>query len=156
MCSQTLAVASSSSFLTVTITGPDEELMKAGDTDPSIPSVLSAINYDMYRPCPLENHISTTHYNRGYMFRQNSFRMTRGGDITWWEPVSTASDKMTYACDGGLGTPATVDCLQLQWQHPGSTDTITVTPGTGQVYSHRKPPQRDAPSSTPAVSHPKN
>ena len=62
-------------------------------------------------------------------------RMSRGGTLSWWDFSSTASDKMTYQCDPGLGTLSAADCSEIQL--PLSSDTLAVSPGT-TTFFHQK------------------
>ena len=59
-------------------------------------------------------------------------------DTTWWnvaisptqQSALEASNKMTYECDAGLGSPSTVDCTKLEWSELGvGSDTVKVAPG---------------------------
>ena len=56
--------------------------------------------------------------------------MQRGGrNIPWWREHPLASDKMTYECDAGLGSPNVMDCSQLQHQIGARTDNIQIAAG---------------------------
>ncbi|MCJ1223628.1 hypothetical protein MMC12_000271 [Toensbergia leucococca] len=63
-------------------------------------------------------------------------QMQRGGSLTWWEDSPLPPDQMVYECDANLGSPALVDCNQLQWQGLGPTsDTVTINPETPKFFS---------------------
>ena len=56
--------------------------------------------------------------------------MQRGeGKIPWWRQYPLTSDKMTYECDAGLGSPKVIDCSQLQHQLNARSDNIQIVAG---------------------------
>ena len=45
-------------------------------------------------------------------------------------------EQMDYTCDAGLGAPTEVDCALLEYEQlRGSSDTLSVGPGTPKVLS---------------------
>ena len=66
-------------------------------------------------------------------FRDQGARMEEDGNTDWWDliPSSAGSnDEMDYACDSDLGSPAEVDCTQIEWnQLSPVSDNLAVAPG---------------------------
>ena len=68
--------------------------------------------------------------------------MQRGSDETWWGPGPDmdAVQEMTYECDQYLGSPAVLDCAQLQYQDLGpSSATVNIVPGAPKLFLSSKP-----------------
>ena len=140
MIANTWSVASSTAFLTLTVS---RETLKsplepgAGDSDPMIPLLIAEY---MGGAAGLPSTGSTT--RRLYRIAAQLWdiagvNMHRNGPITWWQTGSLppASDDMIYECDSGLGSPSVADCAQIEWNQLGPasisppSDTVTVGPG---------------------------
>ncbi|MCJ1256455.1 hypothetical protein MMC24_004276 [Lignoscripta atroalba] len=127
-------------FVTVTISGPEENLRKPGDTDPAIPLFLTDVEQDM----ALEGHLNnpngaaiTNHFIASAVrLSMRSQEMRRGGSLKWWETISPPADEMKYECDTKLGSPALVDCTKIEWQRLGPTsETVTLGPAATKFFS---------------------
>ena len=130
-------------FVTVTISGPEENLRKPGDTDPAIPLFLTDVEQDM----ALEGHLNnpngaaiTNHFIASAVrLSMRSQEMRRGGSLKWWETISPPADEMKYECDTKLGSPALVDCTKIEWQRLGPTsETVTLGPAATKFFSSSK------------------
>ena len=114
-------------FFTVTVSSNRFHL--PGNSDPAIPLTIVK-GLDTERAATYPNDKDFYDFSiRSWTARAE--RMSRGGVRTWFDPAA-ASDDMSYECDAGLGSPATVDCAQIEWNQLGSSssDTLTVGPGT--------------------------
>lgn len=61
--------------------------------------------------------------------------MRVGGSVAWWE-MSQRTKKMGYECDANLGTPAAVDCTNIQTHQLGNlNETLEVGPGKTRFLS---------------------
>ncbi|MCJ1227305.1 hypothetical protein MMC12_003960 [Toensbergia leucococca] len=129
----------SSTFITVTITGPDFLVKSPGDTDPEIAVLLTDRLSGYTGHFKVGSKLYTLYSSRWSNFIGKAASTKRGGDSTIWDPYEPpAADKMTYECDANLGSPAAVDCLQLQYQHPGSpTDTVTIPSNRVRLFSYK-------------------
>ena len=107
-----------------------------GDFDPAIPSMLS----------DTQNRRATASVPWGIdrirlgasanIFALRATAMRRGQEVPWWFTPLLASDEMTYECDANLGSPATVDCTQIQWHQLGAlSNTVQVGPGETRFLS---------------------
>ncbi|MCJ1223791.1 hypothetical protein MMC12_000434 [Toensbergia leucococca] len=123
------------SFLTATVSGPMIR-NPPGDFDPAIPSMLS----------DTQNRRATASVPWGIdrirlgasanIFALRATAMRRGQEVPWWFTPLLASDEMTYECDANLGSPATVDCTQIQWHQLGAlSNTVQVGPGETRFLS---------------------
>lgn len=63
--------------------------------------------------------------------------MEVGGQSTpFWGTVRASQEEMSYECDATLGTPAEVDCAQVEWSELGADDdTFSIGPGITKVLS---------------------
>lgn len=134
----------STTFLTLTVSGPEKKLSSPGNTDPSVLQALAT----KFRFKSLEELSGTEAWSfnafSSLIFRIEAEDAERRG--RWdWDMVGThnepgggrarqnaliASEKMTYDCDANLGNPAPQDCLQLEWSQLPSSDTLHVGPGS--------------------------
>ena len=139
-------------FVTVSITGHSETNLKPGDTDPVVANALRGYAQEFLEThsddIKLKEHFSET--LERLLIR--SWQMKRRGSLNWWSPQG-ASDEMTYTCDADLGSPALVDCAQIQWQGLGPpSDTITIVPGVTKFISQSKNRPKPSPKSAKALS----
>ncbi|KAL9119818.1 MAG: hypothetical protein Q9187_003625 [Circinaria calcarea] len=120
----------STSFLTVTVHSPGKGT-KPGDTDPIIPVEIARINIIEHEFYPGQVAKERLFNYNTQKFTQYAVGTVRGGDRPWWQPTRrSASDNMIYECDAGLGSPAEVDCSQIEWhQVKPASDSLTVGPG---------------------------
>ena len=123
-------------FVTVSITGSSKGIMKPGDTDPVVAYVLKD-QVEFFLNVHSDDAASRAHFSATLQrLVIRSWQMKRGGSLDWWDPRDTPSNDMTYTCDADLGSPALVDCAQIQWQDLGSpSDTITVGPDVTKFLS---------------------
>lgn len=127
----------SASFFTVTLSGPTDQYYAPGNTDPEVPIALSEY---MARYSRAENDLQLLPHVRDRIFYWDaqSIGMRRGSGQPWWSPQNAvASNEMSYQCDAGLGSPATVDCAHIEWdQLIPLSDTLTVGPRAGVTFLH--------------------
>ena len=103
-----------------------------GDHDPSIPQAISNYNIHLNRNHNLHNSPEAFQSMQDMrIWADVAARLGRGETSTWWETDSPAfRDQMNYECDASLGSPAEVDCTQIEWnQLTPNSDTLTVGPG---------------------------
>lgn len=127
-------------FITVTVSGPNGRLRKPGDTDPSIPAVLADKFNQLAEPFDhageYENPLFLHYWKAVCQLDERIDEMEKGSSERWWDPVREQPDEMAYECDAKLGSPAAVDCTQIQWQGLGPpSDTIQVAPGVNKLFS---------------------
>ena len=108
-----------------------------GDYDPAIPSIIANGHVtERDRPIP---HNTAFHDLSITYWTANAQRMTRGGGTAWYDPMVGLEDNMEYECDANLGSPATVDCTQIEWNQLGSSassDTVAVSPDSTTFWHH--------------------
>lgn len=127
-------------FITVTVSGPDGRQYKPGDTDPDIPTLLANKFADLGEPFDqvgdYQNPLFQHYWGAICKLDEKASEMKKGGSERWWDPVKEQPDEMAYECDPKLGSPAAVDCVQIQWQGLGPpSDTIQVAPGVNKLFS---------------------
>ena len=135
-------VATDIRFITVSIANPKSGLRSPGDYSAAVPQRLFG---------SLRSLADTTQNSDAKAYYQSlanqlwrrAIEMGHQKDpyFTWWQPepssrvVSQSPNEMTYECDAKLGSPALVDCSQLEWQGLGfPSDTVTVSPSTPKSY----------------------
>ena len=131
-------LATSTSFITVSLVNPHNTEPSPGDYDPSIAVLIEEYLANKAR--------GANNALRGFLngvITQFSLReqaMTRGGSTqTWWGTVSESASEMTYECDASLGAPAAVDCQQVEWSELGPDDsTFSIGPGVLKFLSSSK------------------
>ena len=132
--------ATSSSFLTVSVTSSQLQRRNPGNFDPSIASAIASSTYGKF--LRTQSRVTTPLnwlYRAIYQeFSRISAAMERGGSRPWWTTVDPASDKMTYECDAKLGSPQTVDCAQVEYQLDASSDTFQLAAGEVKFLSSSK------------------
>lgn len=132
----------SSTYLTLSVTGPDKKLSSPGDKDPVVPIAVS----QNYRHAALNNQPGSEGWSfntfNSICFQIDAEAVTRTGR-SWWEDLEMcnpregvprqnallAAEKMAYSCDANLGTPAPQDCLQIEWSQLPASDTLRIGPG---------------------------
>ena len=130
-------------FITVTVSGPDGRRYKPGDTDPAIPAVLGDMFADLgepyYQAGDWQNPLFQHYWGAICRLDMKASEMEKGSSERWWDPIRGQSDEMAYECDPKLGSPAVVDCTQIQRQGLGApSDTIQVAPGVNKLFSTSK------------------
>ena len=124
-------------FLTVSVSNAEKKMSSPGAKDPSIPLVLSQMYKQNMEQAPEGSEQHRKMMGNMYMYYQ-AIQEGYLSKATWWELALSpaeqktleASDKMTYECDAGLGSPTSVDCAQLEWSDLGAnSDSVSVAPG---------------------------
>ena len=125
------------SFLTVMVSGPTGRLYQPGNYDPA---VAVAIGTTIGRSnAPREgSQLAPSVVRQVEYWTYRSEQMQRGGtDETWWAISPPLDASMNYECDDGLGSPASVDCADVEWnQLSPSPDILSVGPGV--LFLHSK------------------
>ena len=120
--------ARSTVFLTISVQGFKSRRLFPGNTDPSIPALLSR-NVKPGTQSGLRGP-KNMFISPSDVWRAQAVSMTRGGNVKWFENSRLLSEAMTYQCDAALGAPSVVDCTQIEWnQVTPSSDTLAVGPG---------------------------
>lgn len=133
----------SSTFLTLTVSGPEKKLSSPGEKDPSIPLALA----QKYRLAALTKEPGSEAWSfntfSGICYRMDAEAL-KSSSRPWWQDQETcinprqgaprqnaqlASEEMSYNCDANLGNPAPQDCFQIEWSQLPSSDTLHVGPG---------------------------
>ena len=105
-------------------------LFRPGDTDPSIPlAIMGMQDMELQKlsPASIEYTLRDTDKT---LWQIAATGMTRGGEVMWWTGLTFKGfDNTTYECDTALGSPAAVDCTEIEWQQlmPDS-DSLEVGP----------------------------
>ena len=110
---------------------------RPGERDPAIPLAVVARENSRAAFLPSNSLVRSFAQVGALHWQTVAFGMARGGSTPWWQAgiVPEASDEMTYECDAGLGSPAVVDCSQIQWQQLASRGaTVTVAPGEAYFF----------------------
>ena len=126
-----LFLAVTTYFMTVTISDSADG-KQPGDHDPSVPQAISNYNVYLNRNSNIHNSPEAIQSEDNIqMWSDVAARMGRGETVTWWQTASpSVKDEMNYECDNSLGSPAEVDCTQIEWnQLTPTSDTLTVGPG---------------------------
>ena len=127
----------SASFFTVTLSAPTNRFYAPGNTDPEVPIALGEY---MTRISRADNDMRLLPHIRDAIlyWEIQSIGMRLGSGQPWWSPQNmVASNEMSYQCDAGLGSPATVDCAHMEWdQLTPASDTLTVGPKAGVTFLH--------------------
>ena len=129
----------------MTVSGLLKRLPSPGDTDPAIPEVVSQKLGDAAGQSPRGSTARQRYETNSGIWMSTSQSMTRGSTIPWWNKgVSSSPDEMTYECDAALGSPAVVDCANIEWNQLGPTsvsppsDTVSLGPGMTQFLHSSK------------------
>ncbi|MCJ1227785.1 hypothetical protein MMC12_004444, partial [Toensbergia leucococca] len=121
---------SSSTFFTLSVTGPIQKTIGPGDLDPMIPLMFSETGKAGQPERKLEDHDSWYLTALGL-----SGNMLAGGQKPWWkyrenQDTTTQNDEMAYECDANLGAPSEIDCTRLEYSELGvPSDTVTILAG---------------------------
>ena len=124
-------------FLTIMVSGPTGRLYKPGSYDPEIAVAIGATirKFDASRDGsqPAPSVVRKLEY-----WEYRSEQMQRGGtDETWWAISPPLDASMNYECDERLGSPASVDCADVEWnQLSPSSDILNIRPGV--LFLHSK------------------
>ena len=106
--------------------------MQPGDNDPAIAEALSAYNLNRNRNKNTHNSAAALANEENIKtWNDQAARMGRGETTSWWDIPDAANDndEMNYECDANLGSPAEVDCTQIEWnQLSPDSDTLLVGP----------------------------
>ena len=129
--------ASSTAFITITVTHAESPKSgkQPGNTDPAIPLVIGKYMHAAVGGSEGSGQLPKIRSIGGQMWELASTGMIRSSSTTWWLSASQSSthDEMTYECDTALGSPAVVDCTQVEWNQLGPpSDTVRVGPGMVQ------------------------
>ena len=135
----------STTFITLTISGINGKRFWPGDTDPSIPIVFAEYTNARGGRSTEASHIQGISSVLADYWLAVAVVMERGGPKRWWglQPSQT-SNEMTYVCDTGLGRPSVTDCTQIEWNQLGPasisppSDTVAVGPGVVQFLHSSK------------------
>ncbi|KAL9122289.1 MAG: hypothetical protein Q9187_001153 [Circinaria calcarea] len=131
-----MLVASSSSFITVTVSSISGE-DQPGDRDPMIPFRFST---DLTAEARATLPAMRQAYARAAqaMSKRMDEMILSGSTMPWWQ-ASVGADEMTYECDSKLGTPHITDCFHLEYSALGApSDSINLTPGAPKILSSSK------------------
>ncbi|MCJ1234132.1 hypothetical protein MMC14_002090 [Varicellaria rhodocarpa] len=102
-------------FFTITVSNAVRVALQPGALDPAIPAAISRSALDSARLARVSSSTQFGYMSGAQEWATGAAGMKRGGDVTWWEAASTsASDRMIYQCDPGLGSPAVPDCSQIE------------------------------------------
>ena len=107
---------SSTSFLTVTISSHARRF-RPGDTDPSIPlAIMGIVDMELQKLSPASIEYTLRDADKS-LWHVAATYMTRVGEVVWWTSLTFKGfDNTTYECDAALGSPAAVDCTEIEWQ----------------------------------------
>ena len=104
-----------------------------GDHDPSVAKAISDYNLNLNRNINTHNSPAALRSEQNIQkWNDQAARMGRGETVPFWgtEPSTGTSDEMNYDCDANLGSPAEVDCTQIEWNQLGPpSDSVQVGPG---------------------------
>ena len=107
--------APKTAFFTITVSNAVRVALQPGALDPAIPAAISRSALDSARLARVSSSTQFGYMSGAQEWATGAAGMKRGGDVTWWEAASTsASDRMIYQCDPGLGSPAVPDCSQIE------------------------------------------
>ena len=121
---------SSTSFVTVTVSGPGGKNSKPGDFDPGITGDIIGRLVALSAFARPESITAVLGEAGRLIWLARAKRMTPGGSVPWWAPETDSSSEMSYECDAGLGSPSITDCAQLEWSQLGPpSDNVAVGPG---------------------------
>lgn len=116
-------------FLTVDVRKFGSRDLNPGNTDPEVARALAASTQDMSRFYDPHAQLPSP----SFLWMAQAESMQRGSSAAWFQKFSTGLNEMSYDCDAGLGSPAAMDCNQIEWNQLGSTkppsDTLAVGPG---------------------------
>ena len=118
-------------FFTLTISNiPGQK--QPGDHDPSVATAISDYNVFLNRNKNTHNSPAALKSEKNIQkWTDQSARMGRGETVPFWKTESPpeSNDEMNYECDANLGSPAEVDCAQIEWNQLGPpSDTVEVGP----------------------------
>ena len=119
-------------FFTITISGPTGKLFNPGNTDPAIAAMIAKTVQSWNTPkdgspLPESDAIRASYWD------DRSEQMQRGGTETWWAAQPPLKSSMSYQCDDRLGSPASIDCAQIDWPRSPS-DMLNIEQGVSFLY----------------------
>ena len=118
----------STTFITVSVTGPTSRKFSPGNTDSYIPLSFSSELSGKGSRFPPNSEMRMIYNAASMDWVARAIATERGGTGTWWQAI-TAPDEMDYVCDANLGDPAVADCTQIEWnQLTPVADTVEVGP----------------------------
>ena len=125
----------STTFLTVTVSGPSNRRYAPGNTDPHIPITIGDYLYSKIHALPYGGSLKNLYTVGSNYWISVAQLMDRGGSKTWWETKATEENSgMTYKCDAGLGSPSYPDCSRLAYELP-ALNSVTLTAGGATFFN---------------------
>lgn len=134
--------ASSSTYLTVSVTNKRPTEPQPGNYDPSVAVFIAEYLASKSRRA---NNADRARLNSAaHDFTVRTQKMYAGGKTTpWWGATAALADEMTYECDANLGAPSAVDCAQVEWSQLGpDDDTISIGAGVVKFLSSSEQHER--------------
>ena len=123
----------STSYFTVTVSGSARHF-RPGDTDPTVALALMTIENDELQKLIPGSIEYSLHATDRTLWHVAATMMTRGGEVPWWINLGLKEvDNTTYECDAALGSPATADCTEIEWQQL-SPDSDHLEIGPAHVF----------------------
>lgn len=132
----------STSFFTITLSGPNNKNRAPGNYDPGIPKGVAQDISSMKATHP---DFSRAQYpsldQKIHYWTDLSKRMETGGTTPWWQfQVPQDPQETIYDCDMELGTPLTTDCSQVVLNQlstaAAASDTLSLTAGVTFFYAN--------------------
>ena len=136
-----ISKATSSAFLTLTISSPDHVDPNTGNTDPYISSAVSMWLRSAYeRSLSFQETLAERYKSWVLKAIENQFyrqAMTRLQDRSVaWDATTSVPDEMTYRCDAGLGVPSATNCSRIDYSQLGApSDTVMIGPVSPKVLT---------------------
>ena len=125
----------STTFLTVTVSGPSNKHYAPGNFDPFIPITIGGYLYSKGNALPDGSSLRNLYTVGSNYWFSVAESMDRRGPTTWWETKATEEkSEMTYKCDAGLGSPSYPDCSRLVYELP-ALDSVTLTAGNTTFFN---------------------
>jgi hypothetical protein len=137
-------LAVTSTYITVTVGNTEGKSRSPGNFDPSVAVLVAEYLANRARGQPMDQQRRINSLIRD--FNRRTQAMNAGGQsTTFWGAIKASQEEMSYECDATLGTPAEVDCAQVEWSELGADDdTLSVGPGITKVLSS---------STSPSLAH---
>lgn len=127
------STAASASYLTVSVSNRKEP--SPGNFDPSFATLVAGNIASSMKYAKLGDRAKLNSQIHDFSLR--AMNMYSGGSTnTYWTNVAQSASEMTYECDANLGTPAAVDCAQVEWSElRPDEETISLVAGRVKFLS---------------------
>ena len=136
-----ISKATSSAFLTLTVSSPNHVDPDTGNTDPAISRAISTWVQSSYERSLSKQETFPDQFKSwilkaiGREFYNKAMTRLQDRSVVW-NAIPSIPDEMTYHCDAGLGAPSATNCSKIDYSQLGApSDTVMIGPGSPKVLT---------------------